>query len=103
MSYGSAGSCSNSRRISRMPNASNSTVVAKIGTSSITDARGVIAEDAVTKLVAEVAALRSEGHRIVIVTSGAISAGLPRLGLHEPRPTDLPTLQAVAAVGQSRL
>jgi glutamate 5-kinase len=79
------------------------TVVAKIGTSSITDAHGVIAEDAVKKLVAEVAALRGEGHRIVIVTSGAISAGLPRLGLHEPRPTDLPTLQAVAAVGQSRL
>jgi glutamate 5-kinase len=79
------------------------TVVAKIGTSSVTDARGVIAEDAIKKLVAEVATLRGEGHRVVVVTSGAISAGLPRLGLHEPRPTDLPTLQAVAAVGQTRL
>ena len=80
-----------------------STVVAKIGTSSVTDERGVIAEDAIKKLVAEVATLRGEGHRVVVVTSGAISAGLPRLGLHEPRPTDLPTLQAVAAVGQGRL
>jgi glutamate 5-kinase len=79
------------------------TVVAKIGTSSITDARGDIDASAITKLVDEVASLRAEGHRIVVVTSGAISAGLPRLGLHEPRPTDLPTLQAVAAVGQSRL
>jgi glutamate 5-kinase len=80
-----------------------SKVVAKIGTSSVTDSRGVIAEDAIKKLVAEVAMLHGEGHRVVVVTSGAISAGLPRLGLHEPRPTDLPTLQAVAAVGQSRL
>lgn len=80
-----------------------STVVAKIGTSSITDARGDIAKDAIQKLVDEVVTLRAEGHRVVVVTSGAISAGLPRLGLHEPRPTDLPTLQAVAAVGQSRL
>jgi glutamate 5-kinase len=78
-------------------------VVVKIGTSSVTDAHGVIAEDAIKKLVSEVAALRAEQHRIVVVTSGAISAGLPRIGLHEPRPTDLPTLQAVAAIGQGRL
>lgn len=79
------------------------TVVAKIGTSSVTDAQGVIAEPAIKKVAAEVAAVRAEGHRVVLVTSGAISAGLPRLGLHEPRPTDLPTLQAVAAIGQPQL
>ncbi|MEY2398348.1 MAG: glutamate 5-kinase, partial [Actinomycetota bacterium] len=79
------------------------TVVVKIGTSSVTDETGVIAEGAIKKLVGELSALRAEGHRVVLVTSGAISAGLPRLGLHEPRPTDLPTLQAVAAIGQSRL
>ena len=79
------------------------TVVVKIGTSSVTDSRGVIAEDAIKKLVAEVASLRAEQHRVVVVTSGAISAGLPLIGLHEPRPTDMPTLQAVAAIGQGRL
>ena len=79
------------------------TVVVKIGTSSVTDTRGVIADDAIKKLVAEVASLRTAQHRVVVVTSGAISAGLPRIGLHEPRPTDLPTLQAVAAIGQGRL
>ena len=68
------------------------TVVVKIGTSSVTDDSGVIAAAAIGKLVAEVAALRGEQHRVVVVTSGAISAGLPRIGLHEPRPTDLPTL-----------
>ena len=80
-----------------------STVVVKIGTSSITDAHGAIDTTAVAKLVNEVAKVRADGHRVVVVTSGAISAGLPRICLHEPRPKDLPTLQAVAAIGQSRL
>ena len=78
-------------------------VVAKIGTSSITDEHGEIAGHAIDKLCAEVAGLRSQGHRLVVVTSGAIAAGLPSLGLSGRRPTDISVLQAVAAVGQSRL
>ncbi len=80
-----------------------STVIVKLGTSSITDAHGVIAEASIARIVGDVAKLRADGHRVVVVTSGAIAAGLPRIGLHEPRPKDLPTLQAVAAIGQSRL
>jgi glutamate 5-kinase len=81
-----------------------STVVAKVGTSSITDEIGVVDEDAIAKLCAEVAALREAGHRVVVVTSGAIAAGLPALDLGgERRPRDAVTLQAVSAVGQSRL
>ena len=76
-------------------------VVVKVGTSSITDDAGVIDVDAVRKLCAEVATARTEGHRVVVVTSGAIAAGLPAMGLARPR--DVATLQAVAAVGQSRL
>ncbi|HZQ26974.1 MAG TPA: glutamate 5-kinase [Acidimicrobiales bacterium] len=80
------------------------TVVAKIGTSSITDAKGHVDEGAVRRLCTEVAALRGDGHRVVIVTSGAITAGLPAIGLDgERRPTDTLTLQAVSAIGQSRL
>jgi glutamate 5-kinase len=79
-------------------------VVAKIGTSSITDAQGEIVNGAIEKLCAEVARVRSAGHRVVIVTSGAIGAGLPALGLGgDRRPRDAVTLQAVSAVGQSRL
>src|SRR5213082_56020 len=78
-------------------------VVAKIGTSSLTDAHGEVALEAIDKLCSEVAALRGQGHRVVIVTSGAIAAGLPALGLGTVRPGDLATLQAVSAVGQSRL
>ena len=78
-------------------------VVAKIGTSSITDERGEISSAAIDKLTAEVAGLRSQGHRVVVVTSGAIAAGLPALGLSGARPADIATLQAISAVGQSRL
>jgi glutamate 5-kinase len=78
-------------------------VVVKIGTSSLTDERGEIDVHAIEKLCAEVAGLRGQGHKVVIVTSAAIAAGLPPLGLSGNRPTDLPTLQAVSAVGQGRL
>jgi glutamate 5-kinase len=76
-------------------------VVAKIGTSSLTDESGHIDTAMIAKVVGEVARLRSAGHSAVVVTSGAIAAGLPPLGV--TRPTDMPTLQAVAAVGQHRL
>ena len=79
-------------------------VVAKIGTSSITDSSGAINEAAIAKLCAEAAGLRAAGHRVVIVTSGAISAGLPALGYQGgERPRDAVTLQAASAVGQTRL
>lgn len=80
------------------------TVVAKIGTSSLTDGAGYLRAEAITALCAQVAGLRDGGHRVVIVTSGAIGAGLPLLGFTgSDRPRDAPTLQAVSAVGQGRL
>jgi hypothetical protein len=64
-------------------------IVAKIGTSSLTDDRGEIRHEAIAKLCGEVAALRHAGHRVVVVTSGAIAAGLPALGLSAAtRPRD---------------
>lgn len=78
-------------------------VVVKVGTSSITDAKGAINTAAIDKLCAEVAEVWGNGDRVVVVTSGAISAGLPVLGLSEPRPSEASILQAVSAVGQSHL
>ena len=79
-------------------------VVAKIGTSSLTDPDGEIRNEAIVKVCREVAALRARGVDVILVTSGAIGAGLPALGLGGPnRPRDSVTLQAVSAVGQSRL
>lgn len=77
-------------------------VVAKIGTSSLTDDAGVIDEAAIERFCAEVAGARDDGHEVVVVTSGAIAAGIPALGLAE-RPSDMVTLQAASAVGQSLL
>ena len=77
-------------------------VVAKIGTASITDEGGAIDRAALAKLSDEVAALRAAGHEVVIVSSGAVAAGVAALGLTS-RPTDIATLQAISAAGQSRL
>ena len=79
-------------------------VVAKIGTSSITDHEGWIDEGAIEHFVDGIAALRAAGHHVVAVTSGAVAAGLPALELGgNSRPRDARTLQAVSAVGQGRL
>ena len=77
-------------------------VVAKIGTSSITDDRGAINVAMVQSLCAQVAQLRSQHHEVLVVTSGAVAGGVAALGLSQ-RPTDTSTLQALAAAGQSRL
>ena len=78
-------------------------VVAKYGSSSVTGADGRVDAAAIARACDGVAALRANGHQVVVVSSGAIAAGLPPLGLGGRRPADLPTLQAVAAVGQHRL
>jgi glutamate 5-kinase len=77
-------------------------VVAKIGTSSITDQMGVIDVVVIDTMCDQLAALRAAGHEVVLVSSGAVSAGVSALGLAS-RPTDMPTLQAISAAGQSRL
>jgi glutamate 5-kinase len=78
-------------------------VVVKIGSSSVTTGGGRVDVAAIDKLAAEVAVARSGGTRVVVVTSGAIAAGWTSLAPGRPRPSDLATLQAVAAVGQHRL
>ena len=78
--------------------------VVKIGTSSITDDHGRIDAAAIDKVCTEIAAVREGGHQVVLVTSAAIAAGLPALGMSAlNRPRDSRTLQAVSAVGQARL
>jgi glutamate 5-kinase len=79
------------------------TVVVKIGSSSVTTGSGRVDTEAIDKLAAEVAEARTAGIRVVVVTSGAIAAGWTSLAPDQPRPSDLATLQAVAAVGQHRL
>ena len=77
-------------------------VVAKIGTSSVTDDAGSIDQTAIAKLTREIAEVRAAGHEVLLVSSGAVAAGVAALGF-DARPTDMLTLQAVSAVGQSRI
>jgi glutamate 5-kinase len=77
-------------------------VVVKVGSSSLTDASGVLDGDRVTALAGVLADRRSAGVEIVLVTSGAIAAGLEPLRL-KSRPRDLATQQAAASVGQGLL
>ncbi|MCG7422007.1 glutamate 5-kinase [Micrococcus porci] len=76
-------------------------VVIKVGSSSLTTGTG-LNTDAIDALVELVARLRGRGTQVVLVSSGAIAAGFPALGLSR-RPKDTATQQAAAAVGQNRL
>jgi glutamate 5-kinase len=77
-------------------------LVVKIGSSSLTTAAGGLDPDRLGRLVDSLAAARYGGQEIVLVSSGAIAAGLAPLGLGN-RPHDLATQQAAASVGQGRL
>lgn len=77
-------------------------IVVKLGTGVLTDARKRPDLVQFAQLVAQVAALRASGREVVLVTSGAVGAGMGVLG-YEARPASLAERQACAAVGQSRL
>ncbi|WP_341358545.1 glutamate 5-kinase [Georgenia sp. M64] len=77
-------------------------VVVKVGSSSLTAADGRLSMPALHTLVEILAARRARGQQIVLVSSGAISAGMTPLGL-TGRPRDLATAQATASVGQGIL
>ena len=86
----------------RYPVGDGGAVVVKVGSSSLAAPSGGLETAAVVRTVRQVQELRALGHRPVLVSSGAVACGLPALGL-DARPTDMPSLQAAAAVGQGRL
>lgn len=78
-------------------------LVLKFGSGILTNPRGTdLDRRQFARLAAEVAALVRAGHECLLVSSGAVAAGLPVLGLAE-RPRELAARQACAAAGQSRL
>ena len=77
-------------------------LVLKVGTASLVDATGRPDDDRLATLCSGIAELKSSGVDVILVSSGAIAAGLTPLGLSS-RPSDIPSLQAAAAVGQGRL
>ncbi|MCM3584326.1 glutamate 5-kinase [Mesobacillus maritimus] len=77
-------------------------IVVKIGSSSLTNEKGEIDQAKLRDHVEAVAALRNEGHEVLMVSSGAVAAGFTSLG-YPTRPVTLKGKQAAAAVGQSLL
>ena len=77
-------------------------IVVKVGSSSLTTAAGGIDPDRLNRLVDAIVDVRAHGTQVVLVSSGAIAAGLQPLGLTH-RPKDLATQQAAASVGQGLL
>ena len=79
-----------------------SRLVVKLGTGVLTDARKQPDLAQMKQLAGQVAAQRQAGREVVLVSSGAVGAGMGALG-YDKRPGELAELQACAAVGQSRL
>lgn len=77
-------------------------VVIKIGSRVLVQKTGRPDKRRMRSLIREISEIQASGHEVVVVTSGAVGAGMDALGL-KTRPESLPELQMAAAVGQTRL
>ncbi len=77
-------------------------IVIKVGTSTLAHATGRLNVKRTGELCKVVSDLKNAGHEVVLVSSGAIGMGVGKLALSK-KPTDIPTKQAAAAVGQCEL
>ena len=78
-------------------------IIIKVGTGVLTrESDGQLDGASLVKLVTAIADISDQGYQVVLVSSGAVGAGISGLGLKE-YPADVPTRQACAAVGQTRL
>lgn len=77
-------------------------IVVKVGTSTLAHKTGLMNIQRVERLVKVLADLKNSGKEVILVSSGAIGVGAGKTGL-KSRPTDVPTKQACAAIGQCEL
>ena len=77
-------------------------IVVKVGTNVLTGADGRLNVPRIEKLVDDLIAIQKLGKKVILVSSGAVGAGMGMLGI-EKRPTEHPKLQAIAAIGQGKL
>ncbi len=77
-------------------------VVAKLGSSIVSNSEGQLREDVLASVCSDVAKLTAAGDSVVVVSSGAIARGVAEIGLSK-RPSALDELQAASAVGQAAL
>jgi glutamate 5-kinase len=77
-------------------------IVVKLGTSTLTNGTPYLSPPLMIEIARQISLLQSAGHRVVLVSSGAIAVGRERLGFpHLPK--DIPAKQMLAAIGQPRL
>ncbi len=79
------------------------TVVIKVGSSSVTTEQGAANTSVLASLSEEIATLKAAGTNVVVVTSGAVALGWSAIGKGAPRPREIVALQAASAVGQHRV
>ena len=77
-------------------------IVVKVGTRVLTDEQGRLDSQRIASLASQLSQLAAQSRKVVLVSSGAVAAGMNRLQL-DIRPADLAVLQAVAAVGQTEM
>ncbi|MGI5892655.1 MAG: glutamate 5-kinase [Bacillota bacterium] len=77
-------------------------IVIKIGTSSLTDSKGNLDLEKMRILTEQIALLSQEGRQMILVTSGAVGAGMGKMNLPQ-KPLSIPQTQALAAIGQGLL
>lgn len=77
-------------------------IIIKVGSSSLCNCKGQIEKEKILYLILQISKLIQLGYSIVLVSSGAIAAGMGALGLDE-KPQTIPEKQALAAVGQAKL
>jgi glutamate 5-kinase len=77
-------------------------IVVKVGTSGITNSQGKLDDEEMEKLTNQIAAVVKQGDKAVLVTSGAVAAGIAELSI-PPKPNDIVFQQVAAATGQSVL
>ncbi len=76
--------------------------IIKIGSSVLTDDKGMLDESAFDRLAKDISAIKNQKRDVAVVSSGAIASGMKKLGLTR-KPTEVSMKQAIAACGQSTL
>ena len=89
-------------KVLKMENKLPKRIVIKCGSSLVSTENGGVNEEYITRLSSVISQVKSRGIEVVLVSSGAIAAGY-RLLSFAKRPSDVPSLQACAAVGQAAL
>ena len=78
-------------------------IVIKVGSAVLTSSEQGLDQNRIERLAADISAIMAQGREVVLVSSGAIAAGLAKLGLKKTKDMPLSLKQAAAAIGQSGL